>query len=86
MESKREAELLSPQRFNEQEKGRKRGAMIESWRQEALMTGAWSNSSISGCGCGCGSDGSTHSVFNEPFAALALNLLIELEPAAGCRM
>lgn len=61
--------------------------MIESWRQEALMTGAWSsgsNSSISGCGCG--SDGSTHSVFNEPFAALALNLLIELEPAAGCRM
>lgn len=32
------------------------------------------------------SSGSTHSVFNEPFAALALNLLIELEPAAGCRM
>lgn len=61
-------------------------AMIKSWGQEALMTEAWSYSSVCGCGSGCGSGGSTHSVFNEPFAALALNLLIELEPAAGCRM
>jgi len=33
---------------------------------------------------GCGAAGQQkHSVFNEPFAALALNLLIELEPLAS---
>lgn len=92
--TKREAQFFFPQRYKRQERERERErgamAMIKSWGQEALMTEAWNCSSSSGSSTGsnsgCGSGGSTHSVFNEPFAALALNLLIELEPAAGCRM